>query len=323
MKTVFLPKLVNGQAGDPVVYVDILREKRAILLDCGLLDALSPSEIIRISDVFVSHMHIDHFIGFEHLLRLKLGRGQRIRIHGPEGITDCVHGKLRGYTWNLVNRQRLVFEVREFDGKTVKTTDFFCRQRFKQAHARGRQRTNVLLADERLTVKAAVLDHRIPCLAFMVKEQDFLNVNPVKLTGMGFRPGPWLNQLKAQVRKGLDEDSGVDIDGEFFPSKPLADALLIRTQGRKIGYVSDVLGNPENRSAIHKLLQGVDFLFCEGAFLHEDLKRARETYHLTARQAGEIAGLTGAKQLIIFHFSPKYDGRFSDLENEAKIAFGP
>ena len=43
MKTSFLPRLVNGQTGDPALFVDILREKRALLFDCGTLTNLSPS----------------------------------------------------------------------------------------------------------------------------------------------------------------------------------------------------------------------------------------------------------------------------------------
>ena len=63
-------------------------------------------------------------------------------------------------------------------------------------------------------------------------------------------------------------------------------------------------------------------LYCEAAFLEEDAHRARERYHLTAAQAGELARRAGARELRIFHFSPKYKGREQDLLDEAAAAFG-
>jgi ribonuclease Z len=320
MKTAFLPRLVNGQVGDPVLFVDILRQKRALLFDCGTLNALSPPEVLRVTDVFISHAHIDHFIGFDHLLRLHLGRGRRVRIYGPIGITGCVRGKLAGYTWNLVHHQRLVFEVREYDGQRVHTTEFPCHRRFKPSDSRQLPDSDIVWHDELITVRATVLDHRTSCLAYSVVEHDFYNVDPVQLETLGLRPGAWLNQLKNLVRKGQLSGATYELEGRHFEAQTLAEQLLIITRGQQLAYVTDALGNSENLGRIAKLANQADLLFCEGAFLHEDLERARETYHLTARQAGEAARLAGAKRLVVFHFSPKYEGRFSDLEREAENA---
>ncbi len=320
MKTAFLPRLVNGQVGDPVLFVDILRQKRALLFDCGTLHALSPPEILRVTDVFVSHAHIDHFIGFDHLLRLHLGRGRRVRIYGPTGIIGCVRGKLAGYTWNLVQHQRLVFEVREYDGQHTQVTEFLCHRRFKPSEHQQLPDTDSIWRDELITVRATVLDHRTPCLAYSVVEHDFYNVDPVQLETLGLRPGPWLNRLKEAVRTGQLAGVTYEIEGRLFEAQNLAEQLLIITRGQRLAYVTDALGSPENLARIAQLANQADLLFCEGAFLHEDRERASETYHLTARQAGEAARLAGAKRLVIFHFSPKYEGRFSDLEREAESA---
>ena len=67
-------KLVNGGFGDPALYLQCVWEKRALLFDLGQITALRPGEILRVSDVFVTHTHIDHFIGFDHLLRVMLNR---------------------------------------------------------------------------------------------------------------------------------------------------------------------------------------------------------------------------------------------------------
>jgi len=319
MKTRFLPKLVNGQTGDPALFVDLIREKRALLLDCGQINDLSASEILRVSDVFVTHTHIDHFIGFEHLLRLHLGRGRRVRIFGPQGITACVKGKLSGYTWNLVRRQRLVFEVHEFDGQRSLVTEFPCRRKFKPRRARRPPASPWLWRDELIDVRCTVLDHKIPCLAFLVSERDFFNVDTVALAATGHQPGRWLNQLKAWAYAGRPAGGEVEIDGDRRPAADLADRLLIHTPGRRLAYVADA--GAQNQDAIVELVRGADLLFCEGAFSHADRERAAETYHLTAWQAGQIAGRAGVRRLVIFHFSPKYEGRFGELEVEAQEAF--
>ncbi len=90
MKPLFLPQLVNDPFGDPGLYVEYLFEKRSFLFDLGDLRALAPRKILRISDIFVSHTHMDHFVGFDQLLRISLGREKNLRLFGPPGFVAQV-----------------------------------------------------------------------------------------------------------------------------------------------------------------------------------------------------------------------------------------
>jgi ribonuclease Z len=74
MRPLFHPSLVNGRYGDPTVYVETLFEKSSLLFDLGEIASLSPRKIQRIDQIFVSHAHIDHFVGFDHLLRHGVGQ---------------------------------------------------------------------------------------------------------------------------------------------------------------------------------------------------------------------------------------------------------
>jgi ribonuclease Z len=72
------PSLVNDAFGDPGRYVDFNDERRALLFDLGDLTVLPPRKLLRVSHVFVSHTHMDHFAGFDQLLRVVLGRKDSI-----------------------------------------------------------------------------------------------------------------------------------------------------------------------------------------------------------------------------------------------------
>jgi ribonuclease Z len=64
MRPLLHPTLVNGRTGDPALYIETLFERRAILFDLGDISALSSRKVQRIGAIFVSHAHVDHFIGF-------------------------------------------------------------------------------------------------------------------------------------------------------------------------------------------------------------------------------------------------------------------
>ena len=132
MRPLLHPVLINGRFGDPALYVATLFEKHALLFDLGDISMLSPRKIQRIDHIFVSHAHIDHFIGFDRLLRVLVGRRKTVHLFGPSGFIDRVHHKLQGYHWNLVDSYEadLVFIVSEIiSPHGVRTTRF----RFKTA----------------------------------------------------------------------------------------------------------------------------------------------------------------------------------------------
>jgi hypothetical protein len=132
MRSTFTATLVNGVWGDPGVYLDLKFQRRAILFDIGDVQSLSTRILLRVSDVFVSHTHMDHFAGFDHLLRVCLGRDTGVRLYGPPPFISQVEHKLAAYTWNLVDRYAVDFVVQAHelhpDG-TVKSARFRSRAR--------------------------------------------------------------------------------------------------------------------------------------------------------------------------------------------------
>lgn len=331
MRPSFHPRPVNGPFGDPGVFVSFLFERRAILFDSGDIHSLPPKDILKISHVFVSHTHMDHFTGFDRLLRLFLGREKEVFMYGPKGFLKNVEGKLAGYSWNLVehytNRFRLC--ASEISGETVVTRSYPCRTGFVAENAGSvRPFTGMIHTEPGLSVSAAILDHSIPCLGFALKERFHVNIVKDRLDDMGLAVGPWLKDFKTALFEGRDPNSDfmVTQSPETGPEKyvlgDLAREIAIITPGQKIVYITDVVCNESNERKIINLAKDADHLFIEAAFLDRDKDQAGQKYHLTARQAGTLAAKAGAKQFTISHFSPRYLGMEESLQMEAETAYG-
>jgi len=88
MRLSFHPRLVNGPFDDPGLFIPFQFQNRAVIFDLGDINRLTPKDILKISHVFVSHTHMDHFIGFDRLLRLSLGREKNLALYGPPGFLE-------------------------------------------------------------------------------------------------------------------------------------------------------------------------------------------------------------------------------------------
>ena len=331
MRPSFLTRLVNGPFDDPGLYIQFLFEKRAILFDLGDIYSLSAKEILKTSHIFITHTHMDHFIGFDRLLRLFLGREQHLHLYGPEGFLKNVEGKLAGYSWNLVKHYSypLVLHVTEVYPEHLISKDYICQNAFLPATKAIKQSFNGLLHKEpNLSVYAEILNHSIPCLGFTIKERFHVNIMKDSVSKLGLEIGPWLNEFKQALFNNKDPDSEFEVNygkknkiKRKFILGDLTDQIALITPGQKVSYIADVSYSKSNVEKIVKLAKNADHLFIEAAFLEKDRDIAQKKCHLTARQAGSIAGKAGVKQFTPFHYSPRYMGLEHLLEKEAKADY--
>ncbi|MFW5832572.1 MAG: ribonuclease Z [Pseudomonadota bacterium] len=330
MRPRFYPALVNDRFGDPVVYVDLLTERRAMLFDLGDIGGLTARQLLRVSDVFVSHTHIDHFIGFDRLLRVLVGRAKHLRLYGPRAFIDHVEAKLAAYTWNLTDRftDDLVFSVLELHGVGGGRRAGF---RLKNGFAREDEATvridgGIILDEPSLAVRAVELAHRTPCLAFALAESEHVNVWKNRLADLGLEVGPWLGALKRAVFAKRPDDTPITVQrrGGAIDTMRLGflrTAVLSITPGQKVAYVTDAACTPDNAGAIVDLARGADILFIESMFAAADAAIAADRAHLTTAEAGALARRAGVARLEPFHFSPRYAAEPDRLLSEAEAAF--
>ncbi len=332
MRPLFEPALVNDAFGDPGLYVDFRDERRALLFDLGDVAALPPRKLLRLSDIFVSHAHIDHFVGFDRWLRVVLGRKARVALYGGPGFITRVEHKLSAYTWNVVHRYEmpLTIEVHELDTDGRGRKARFCsRDRFARAAEQDWPRAAGVLIDEtHFRVRTAFLDHDIACLAFAVEESVHVNVWKNRLAELGLPTGPWLRAVKRTLLDGAPDDTPIDVHwqdrgGAHRETRSLGElrGVFEIVPGRRVGYVTDLRYTDANLHALDALLGGVDLLFIESVFLDADADHAERKNHLTAAQAGRIARRLGAKAVVPFHFSPRYEGRAEAVRAEVQAAW--
>jgi ribonuclease Z len=331
MRPSFLPRLVNGPFDDPGLFIPFLFEKRAVIFDLGDIYSLSAKEILKVRHVFITHTHMDHFIGFDRLLRLFLGRDQHLFIYGPEGFLKNIEGKLAGYSWNLVKNYSnlLVLHVSEVHPDHLFTREYICKNEFIPVSKVVKHPFKGLLHQEpSLSVFTEILDHSIPCLGFAFKERFHVNIMKDRVSDLGLEIGPWLKELKQALFNNKDADSEfvVEYDKKHRRKKSfvlgdLSKQIALITPGQKVSYIADVAYSKSNVEKIVELVKDSDHLFIEAAFLEKDRAIAEKKCHLTAWQAGSIAGKARVKQITPFHFSPRYQGQAHILQKEAMDAY--
>jgi ribonuclease Z len=325
----FHPRLINGPLDDPGLYIPFLFENRSIIFDLGDTRQLSAKDLLKISHAFITHTHVDHFIGFDRILRVSLGREKNLHLFGPQGFFKNVEGKLAAYSWNLVKnyKYRLGLQLTEVHRDYLLTREYLCQNEFSPTReATQYPFQNVLYEEPAFKICAAVLDHGIPCLGLAIKERFHVNINKDRLVALGIQTGPWLTDFKQALYEDRDLESQFEI--KFGPEKiqrfklgVLADQIAMITPGQKITYITDVAYTAANTEKIILLAKDSDHLFIEAAFLQAHKDMAAKKNHLTARQAGILAARAGVKQFTTFHFSSRYTHQEHLLQAEARQAY--
>lgn len=328
MTPLFEPKLLNPPFGDPALCVRLQGEGTALLFDCGDITRVSSRLLFKITEVFISHTHIDHCIGIDHLLRLNLARERILHLYGPPGILANMTGKLKGYTWNLTENYPFMLDIHEIGARCIKIRRFACRDKFKPGPEKRVPFNGTVVNHPHYCVKTERLDHNgIASLAYRLEERCHININKDALNRLGLSVGPWLQTFKKKIREGCPDTTPISVPVEdgSLPRQILLGELISQvvhiTPGEVIAYVSDCGATPGNLKKIRTIAHKAHHLFCEAAFLDRDSEKALNSGHLTAGQAGLLARECGVTSFTPFHFSPRYETSPDEPAREAMDAF--
>lgn len=161
----------------------------------------------------------------------------------------------------------------------------------------------VVEVGEDFKIEAYFLEHGVDNLGWRIQEADTRKFDPNLLKKHGVR-GPAVRELE-QAGKILIGDQWVSLD----------DVSSIRP-GDVFSVAIDTLPCPN----LLRIASKAKLFLCESTYLdvHRDL--AREHYHLTAKQAAEFAKEAQAQQLVLTHFSARYQDP-EDFQREAQAIF--
>lgn len=308
--------LMNGVFGDPQLHLRLRHQRRSLLFDLGDGARLPARVAHQVSDIFISHAHMDHISGFLWLLRSRMGEFDPCRVYGPPGLATHLQHMTDGIHWDRIGDRGPRFEVTELHGDRV--------QRFAlQAGRPGPRRVNdapvpqgIVLDEPGFQVRATTLDHGIPVLAYAFEPFLQVNVRQERLRQRGLAPGPWLTELKQRIVAQQHTASISLPDGRRDTVAALAADLTLIRPGGKLVYATDFADTPDNRQRLIALADGAHTLFCEAPFLQEDAEPARLSGHLTTTACAEIANAAEVHHLIPFHFSRRYEARPGDVYAE-------
>ena len=314
-------EFVNGLSGDPAVLVTIANEKQSFLFDIGSLDRLKARDLVRITHVFVSHAHIDHFIGFDRWLRAHIRQRRELFVVGPPGITKQVEAKLSGYTWNLLEDGDKVFCVVELlKGGGFKKSLLKNDNQFTPKEVAFSREDKALLSFGEGDLYGVLLDHGIPSAAYRYNLPPKCRIDGEKLKELGLKAGPWVAGLKEAFLEG-SLAGFLEVSGRQVAKGFLAEKLCRREDGASVGYLTDIVFSEDNAKKARGFFSGCKVLVCEASFRHEDENKAFEKKHLTTKHAALIAAWSGVGELRVFHFSRIYGERVKESVKEASEFF--
>jgi ribonuclease Z len=298
---------VPGRDNALYVEIDTGQAIHRLLFDCGdgCLNDLSISQVQSIDGLFFSHFHVDHVAGFDMFLRCNFCREDKpVEVWGPTGASETIHHRLRGVTWNLVDKAPGAFDVHEIKSDVITIDRFLTCEGFATAHPQEPKhfdRTIVGAPD--YCVEALLLDHGTPSIAYVVRETERMNIDTSELQRLGFRPGPW---LKAVKDPGVDDDEEVAVNGQSLSVGDLRRQLLRTIPGESIAYLTDFRLNSGTEERLVAMLQGCTVIVCENNFRNEDRELAERSFHMVSNDVAQLACQAGAERLVLFHLSDRY-----------------
>ena len=236
----------------------------------------------RISHIFISHLHGDHYLGLVGLLSsMNLhGRFSDLHLYGPEPLMDIINLQLHHSDTQL--KYNLIF------------------------HPTTPDKEQQIFQNNTISVSSFPLRHRVPTTGFRFDEAPrAATLIREKIAHLNI-PTVFFSLLK----QGMD---CTDMDGTVYKAAELTNPPAA---SRSYAYCSDTRAFESYISSIH----GVDLLYHESTFMHDMLPRAQETFHSTSLEAAQVAKQVGAKKLLLGHYSARYRD-LTPLLEEAKLEF--
>ncbi len=315
-------RLVNGSTGDPLLYVDYPDADDALLFDAGDNAALPMERLADLTAVFVTHHHVDHFIGLDRIVRANVDSDKRLAIHGPPGTIQKVYDRVRSYEYQFFPFQKIVLDLVDIGPDSLTRARLECTRRFPPPEPVVEPRSGrTVFANGVCSVETLFVDHTVPCLAYALVEKSGWHIDRNALSGGLLRPGDWIREVAKLLEAGADKETRVAAGGLSLSLGELAGTYFRRTGGGRLAYVTDTLWSDGVREPLVSLCRGADVLYCDSFYAAAQRSAADKHRHMTTRDAAELATRAKVAELVPMHFGGRYRGRYDALVEEIQGGF--
>ncbi|HEY1192794.1 ribonuclease Z [Flavobacterium sp.] len=259
---------------------------RLFLIDCGEGTQVqlrkNKIKFSKINHIFISHLHGDHLYGLIGTISTfsLLGRTTDLHIYGPKGIKELI-----------------LLQLKLTESWTTYSLFF---------HELESKESEVVFEDNKVIVKTIPLKHRVYTNGFLFQEKPAerkLNVEAVQQYDIHVA---YYQKIKNGGNVTLDDGTVIENKKLTFDPEPI----------KSYAFCSDTVYNEE----IIPVIANTDVLYHESTFLDSEARLAEKTLHSTSKEAATIALKANVKQLILGHYSTRYDG-IERFKEEAETIF--
>ncbi|MDQ6530167.1 ribonuclease Z [Flavobacterium sp. LHD-85] len=261
-------------------------KNRLFLIDCGEGTQVqlrkNKIKFSKINHIFISHLHGDHLFGLIGTISTfsLLGRTTDLHIYGPKGIKELI-----------------LIQLKLTESWTTYSLFF---------HELESNQSEIIFEDKKVIVKTIPLKHRVYTNGYLFQEKPDerkLDVEAVQHYNIHVA---YYQKIKNGSDIRLDDGTVVENKKLTFDPPP----------AKGYAFCSDTVYNEE----IIPIIQNTDILYHESTFLESEARLAEKTLHSTAKEAANIALKANVKQLILGHYSTRYDG-LEPFKKEAEEVF--
>lgn len=238
----------------------------------------SKQSAMKINDIFITHMHGDHYFGLFGLLSsFKLNnRTTELNIYVPKGEKKSLEMLIK---LTIFDKHKPEYKI------NIKEIE------------KGK-----IFENQEIIIETVLLDHNIKTNGYIFKIKDKIGkFNKAKALKLKIPEGP----LFAELQKG----KSIKINGKTIKPEQVMD-YKFKKIGKKIAYFCDTLVLKK----IPKEIMNTDILIHESTFFEEDREKAKIVKHTVAEDLLSFSKKAKIKQLYLVHIS----GKYTDLEDREK-----
>ena len=257
-----------------------------ILIDCceGVQFQLRKNKIklSKIDIILISHAHGDHYFGLIGLISTLslIKRKNKLKVFCPTSVLKIIQAHIK------FSRMSLNYEL--------------------DLISLNSQNEKNIYENPSFTIKTFPLKHSVYTNGFRIEEK------------------------RKRRKLLLDKALQYKIDKVYF-NKLTKSENVFNSEGKEISYLEVTNEGPKPKSFAYcsdtayfkelvNYITDVDLLYCETTFLEKDRDKALRTFHSTTIDAAKLAKKGRVKQLLIGHFSSRYDD-YNDFITEVASIF--